>query len=79
MSIVDTATLLETARISLGVEHPHGVALDDAGRRAFVSCEGTPQTPGRVVAVDLDGASVLWSAVAGAYTLGAAYASVASE
>ena len=79
MSIVDTATLLETARIPLGAEHPHGIALDDQGRRVFISCEGTPQTPGRAVAVDLDGGSVLWSVEAGAYTLGAAYASLASE
>ena len=79
MSIVDTATLIETARIPLQAEHPHGIALDDAGRRVFVSCEGTPQTPGRAVAVDLESASVLWSTEAGAYTLGAAYASVTPE
>jgi len=79
LSMVDAATLIETARIPLGAEHPHGIALDDAGRRAFVSCEGTPRTAGRAVAVDLDGASVLWSAEAGAYTLGAAYSAAAPE
>lgn len=79
VSLVDTELLIETARVPLGVEHPHGTALDDAGRRAFVSCEGTPQTSGRVVAVDLESESVLWSAEAGAYTLGVAYASVAPE
>ncbi len=76
MSLVDTSLLIETARIPLGAEHPHGVALDAAGQRAFVSCEGTPQTAGRAVAVDLEAESILWSAEAGAYTLGAAYASV---
>lgn len=79
LSLVDTAALIETARIPLGAEHPHGLALDDAGMRAFVSCEGTPQTSGRAVAVDLESESVLWSAEAGAYTLGAAYASVATD
>ncbi|MCK5449095.1 MAG: hypothetical protein KAJ43_13170, partial [Gemmatimonadetes bacterium] len=76
-SLVDTSLLIETARIPLGAEHPHGVALDAAGQRAFVSCEGTPQTAGRAVAVDLEAESILWSAEAGAYTLGAAYAFVA--
>ena len=79
VSLVDTELLIETARIALAAEHPHGIALDDAGSRAFVSCEGTPQTSGRVAAVDLESESVLWSAEAGAYTLGAAYASVAPE
>lgn len=77
VSLVDTGSLSETARIPVGAEHPHGLALDDAGGRAFVSCEGTPQTPGRAVAVDLEAEAVLWSAPAGAYTLGAAYAYVA--
>ena len=79
LSLVDTDLLIETAKIPLGAEHPHGIALDDAGRRAFVSCEGTPQTPGRAVAVDLETESVLWSAEAGAYTLGAAYTSMAPD
>jgi DNA-binding beta-propeller fold protein YncE len=72
LSLVDT-------RIPLQAEHPHGIALDDAHRLAFVSCEGTPQSAGRAVAVDLESESVLWSVEAGAYTLGAAYASLASE
>lgn len=79
LSLVDTGSLIETARIALGAEHPHGIALDEAGRRAFVSCEGTPQSAGRAVAVDLESESVLWSVEAGAYTLGAAYVSVAPE
>jgi YVTN family beta-propeller protein len=79
LSLVDTETLTETARVPLGAEHPHGIALDEPGLRAFVSCEGTPQTSGRAVAVDLASESVLWSAEAGAYTLGAAYAPPAPE
>jgi DNA-binding beta-propeller fold protein YncE len=79
LSLVDTDSLIETARIPLQAEHPHGIALDDAHRLAFVSCEGTPQSAGRAVAVDLESESVLWSVEAGAYTLGAAYASLASE
>ena len=79
LSLVDTDSLVETARIPLGAGHPHGIALDDAGRRAFVSCEGTSQSAGRAVAVDLESGSVLWSVEAGAYTLGAAYVSVAPE
>ena len=73
LSVVDAATLVERARIPLGAEHPHGVAVDAAGRRAFVSCEGTPETAGRAVAVDLESETVLWSVEAGAYTLGTAF------
>jgi YVTN family beta-propeller protein len=79
LSLVDTGSLIETATIPLGAEHPHGIALDASGKRAFVSCEGTPQTSGHAVAVDLESESVLWSIEAGAYTLGAAYVSVAPE
>jgi len=79
VSLVDAGSMVETARIPLGAEHPHGIALDQEGTRAFVSCEGTPRTAGRAVAVDLARRSVLWSAEAGAYTLGAAYSSVAVD
>ena len=79
LSLVDTDSLIETARIPLGAEHPHGIALDELGLRAFVSCEGTPQTTGRAVAVDLEAGSILWSVEAGAYTLGAAYAPAAPD
>jgi len=79
LSMVDTNSLVETSRISLGAEHPHGIALDEQGLRAFVSCEGTPQTSGRAVAVDLVNRSILWSVEAGAYTLGAAYAPAALD
>ena len=79
LSLVDTDSLIETATIPLEAEHPHGIALDEAHGLAFVSCEGTPQSAGRAVAVDLESESILWSVEAGAYTLGAAYASLASE
>jgi YVTN family beta-propeller protein len=75
LSVVDTGLLIETARIPLAADHPHGLALDGTGQRAFVSCEGTTQTSGRAIAVDLEAGSILWSVEAGAYTLGAAYAS----
>jgi DNA-binding beta-propeller fold protein YncE len=77
LSLVDADALVEKARIPLQAAHPHGIALDDAHRLAFVSCEGTPQSAGRAVAVDLESESIVWSVEAGAYTLGATYASLA--
>jgi len=79
LSLVSTDTRLEVARVPLGADHPHGVALDPSGSRAFIACEGTPESMGRVVAVDLETASVLWSVEAGAYDLGVAYASVGAD
>jgi len=79
LSLVSTDTRLEVGRVPLGAEHPHGVALDPSGSRAFVACEGTPESMGRVVAVDLETAKVLWSVDAGAYDLGVAYASVGAD
>jgi DNA-binding beta-propeller fold protein YncE len=73
LSILSTAPLEETARIELGAPHPHGLALDERGRRAFVTCEGDVRTQGRVVAVDLTTGRPLWSVQAGAYLLGVLY------
>jgi YVTN family beta-propeller protein len=78
VSIVDAATLTERLRVDVVAAHPHGIAVDAEGRRAFVSCEGTPETFGRVVAVDLSQGRVLWSVEAGAYTLGAAFIAAGS-
>lgn len=76
VSIIDAVTLRETDRLDVGVEHPHGVALDGSGSRAYVTCEGTPSEPGRLVAVDLDGdaAAVAWSVETGSVPLGVAWA-----
>ncbi len=74
ISLVDPHQLTERARIPVGAAHPHGVAIDEDGVRAYVTCEGTPETRGRAVAVDLDTERVLWSVAAGAYTLGVASA-----
>ncbi len=76
LSLIDTTTLRETYRLDLGAEHPHGVAIDGPGSRAYVTCEGTPSEPGRLVAVDLDGdtAAVAWSVETGSVPLGVVWA-----
>jgi YVTN family beta-propeller protein len=76
LSVIDTKTLQERSRVELGAAHPHGIALDGSGTRAFVSCEGTPSAPGRLVAVDLDPvlAVVAWSVETGSVPLGVAWA-----
>jgi YVTN family beta-propeller protein len=74
VSVVLTAALAEEARIPLGVLHPHGVALSGDDSVAFVTYEGDTRSPGGVVAMDLRSRAVLWSAEAGAYTLGVAFA-----
>jgi YVTN family beta-propeller protein len=76
LSLIDTETLQERSRVELGAAHPHGVALDDSGTRAFVSCEGTPSAAGRLVAVDLDfdRPAVAWSVETGSVPLGVAWA-----
>lgn len=73
LSVLSTSPLAESARIDLEAAHPHGLALDSRGERAFVACEGTVNTRGRVVAVDLASHERLWSVSAGAYLLGALY------
>jgi len=74
LSVLSLPELRETRRVSLGVPHPHGVALSDDGRVLFVTCEGDIDTPGRVIAVDYREGRLLWSRDAGAYTLGIAFA-----
>jgi DNA-binding beta-propeller fold protein YncE len=73
MSILELPAFVERARVNLGRPYPHGVALDSSNGRAFVSCEGTVDTGGGVVAVDLQTEEIVWSAEAGAYTLGVVY------
>jgi DNA-binding beta-propeller fold protein YncE len=73
LGLVDAAT--GEARVLPLAEavHPHGVALDTTGTRAFVTFEGTTTSEGGVAAVDLEEGRVLWSVRAGLFTLGVAY------
>ncbi|HSM35137.1 MAG TPA: YncE family protein [Longimicrobiales bacterium] len=74
-SLVDAGSWTEAARVPLDVAHPHGVALDPARGRAFVSFEGTTGERGGVVALDVRTGHILWSVTAGTYTLGVAFGS----
>ncbi len=76
ITVVDTGSMAVRARLELGAEHPHGIAMGGEGRRVYVSCEGTSAEPGRLVAVDLDGdgPSVAWSVAAGTLPLGVMWA-----
>ncbi len=76
LSLIDTATLRERSRLDLGAAHPHGVAFNESGTRAYVTCEGTPSEPGRLVAVELgnDPPAVAWSVETGSVPLGVVWA-----
>jgi DNA-binding beta-propeller fold protein YncE len=74
-SIIELATMSEENRVALGVDFPHGVAISHDGQQAFVTYEGSTNTPGGVVALDLQTADVRWRVAAGTYTLGAMYIS----
>jgi YVTN family beta-propeller protein len=74
VSIVDLVTSTERARVRVAGEHPHGVALSDDDRTAFVTFEGSTRTPGGVVAIDVATGEERWAVEAGAYTLGVVYA-----
>jgi DNA-binding beta-propeller fold protein YncE len=74
LTLVDVPTLTERARIPLpDAPNPHGVALGAEGRVAFVSFEGTVESAGGAVAVDLATGEILWRTEAGSYTLGVAF------
>jgi DNA-binding beta-propeller fold protein YncE len=74
LSVIDAPELAERSRIELGTAHPHGVALDDSVETAFVTCEGTTETPGRTVAVRLGPEpAVAWSIETGPVPLGIAW------
>jgi len=71
LSVIDTETLLERSRIVLpDAPHPHGIALGGDGRVAYVSYEGTVESAGGALAVDLVAERVVWRTAAGAYALG---------
>ena len=73
-SLVDVEPWGERLRVPLDATHPHGVAVDPDGARAFVSYEGDVDGPGGVVALDARSGRILWRAAAGVYTLGVAFA-----
>ncbi len=77
LSLIDLATLTERVRVLLpDAPNPHGVALRGDGAVAFVSFEGTVESPGGALAVELETGEVLWRTEAGSYTLGVAYRSL---
>ena len=66
-----TPTLHEVRRVRLeGIAHPHGITLDPSGQVAFVTYEGTIDTHGGVVALDVPTGRELWRARFGGYVLG---------
>ena len=73
ISIVQLPQMRESARVDIGRPHPLGIALDGAGRLAYVTYEGDTGSKGGVVAIDLEAAEPIWTAEAGAFTLGIAY------
>ncbi len=72
-SLVSTDSLVEIARIPLGISHPHGVAISQDGRLAFITYEGDTDTQGGVVAIDISQKTVHWRQDVGTYTLGVTY------
>ncbi len=72
-SLVATDSLVEIARIPLGVSHPHGVTISQDGRLAFITYEGDTDTQGGVVAIDMTQKTVHWRRDVGTYTLGVTY------
>jgi DNA-binding beta-propeller fold protein YncE len=63
----------EPRTITIPGAHPHGVALGPGAAVAYVTYEGDVNTPGGVVAVDIESGSILWHTPLGSYTLGVAY------
>lgn len=73
LSLLSTPDLNERSRFNLdGVVSPHGIALGRDGTVGYVSYEGTVETPGGAVAVDLATGHLRWRTEAGSYTLGVA-------
>lgn len=53
VSVFDTRTWAEAARIQTSKRIPHGIAYSPDGRYAFISCESVGTDPGAVDAIDL--------------------------
>ena len=72
-TLVRTPTFTVDTTIDLDRPHPHGVTVNADGSLAFITYEGDIDTPGGVVALDMQTDSIRWSAEAGSYTLGVIY------
>jgi YVTN family beta-propeller protein len=53
VSVFDTGTWQEAARIVTSKRVPHGIAFSPDGRYAFVTCESVGTDPGAIDAIDL--------------------------
>jgi YVTN family beta-propeller protein len=53
VSVFDTRTWKETARVATSKRIPHGIAFSPDGRYAFVTCESIGTDPGAIDAIDL--------------------------
>ncbi|MDH3225304.1 MAG: hypothetical protein OEO23_16405, partial [Gemmatimonadota bacterium] len=71
VSIIDTRGLLETRRIPVPGQNPHGVSWSASGDHLFVTYEGATNGSGGVVSIGVDG-TALWHTPLGAYVLGVA-------
>ena len=53
VSVFDTGTWKEVARVATSKRIPHGIAYSPDGRYAFVTCESVGTDPGAIDAIDL--------------------------
>ena len=61
VSVFDTRTWKETARVATSKRIPHGIAFSPDGRYAFVTCESIGTDPGAIDAIDLTTLTVVAS------------------
>ena len=61
VSVFDTRTWKESARIPTSKRVPHGIAFSPDGRYAFVTCESVGTDPGAIDAIDLSTLAVVAS------------------
>ena len=61
VSVFDTRTWKESARIPTSKRVPHGIAFSPDGRYAFVTCESVGTDPGAIDAIDLSSLTVVAS------------------
>jgi YVTN family beta-propeller protein len=61
VSVFDTRTWKESARITTSKRIPHGIAFSPDGRYAFVTCESVGTDPGAIDAIDLTSLTVVAS------------------